>query len=104
MPTNRFEALQAMLAQDPNNAFARYGLAMEYANNGDLARAAAEYEALLLANPAYVAAYFHAGQTLEKLGKLEEARQMYTRGVEASTKAGDLHTRSEIQAALDLLG
>jgi len=62
-----------------------------------------QFRELLAANPNYAAAYFHAGQTLEKLGRVEEARAMYERGIEATTRTGDGHTRSELQAALDLL-
>ena len=54
-------------------------------------------------NPNYPAAYYHGGQTLEKLGRREDARALYRQGIEATTRIGDLHTRGEIQAALDLL-
>ena len=97
----RIEALQQLLAQDPSNTLARYGLAMEYVRAGELAHALAEFEALLAFDPAYSAAYFHSGQTLAKLGRLEEARDTFRRGV-AVTK--DPHARSELQAALDVLG
>ena len=102
--SNRLEVLKNMVAQNPNDSFSRYGLAMEYANSGDLERAMQEYQALLAANPAYSAGYYHGGQTLEKLGRREDARTLYRQGIEATTRSGDLHTRSEIQAALDLLG
>jgi tetratricopeptide (TPR) repeat protein len=97
----RIEALQQLLAQDPSNTLARYGLAMEYVRAGELARALHEFEALLASDPAYSAAYFHGGQALAKLGRLEEARDTFRRGV-AVTK--DPHARSELQAALDVLG
>jgi len=100
----RLEALKNMVAQNPNDSFSRYGLAMEYARSGDLEQAVEEYRALLAANPNYPAAYFHGGQALEKLGRREEARTLYQQGIEATTRLGDLHTRSEIQAALDQLG
>ena len=77
---------------------------MEYANAGDLELAVEEYRALLAINPNYSAAYYHGGQALEKLGRREEARTLYQEGIEASTRIGDLHARSEMQAALDLLG
>jgi tetratricopeptide (TPR) repeat protein len=92
-----------MVARNPNDSFARYGLAMEYANSGELENAMEEYRALLAVNPNYPAAYYHGGQTLEKLGRREDARSLYRQGLEATTRIGDLHTRSEIQAALDLL-
>lgn len=100
---DRRETLQAMLAQDPQNTFARYGLAMEYANSGDLELALQEYRALLEGNPNYAAAYFHGGQALEKLGRVEEARELYEKGIEVTGRTGDQHTRSELQAAVELL-
>ncbi|HLY15846.1 MAG TPA: tetratricopeptide repeat protein [Bryobacteraceae bacterium] len=100
---NRLEMLRNLVAQNPNNSFSRYGLAMEYANSGDLEGAVREYQALLALNPNYSAAYYHGGQTLEKLGRREDARALYRQGIEATTRTGDQHTRSEIQAALDLL-
>jgi tetratricopeptide (TPR) repeat protein len=103
MAANRLEVLRNLVAQDPANNFVRYGLAMEFVNSGALEQAVEEFEALLGANPDYAAAYFHGGQTLEKLGRIEEARAMYRRGIEATTRTGDEHTRSELQAALDLL-
>jgi tetratricopeptide (TPR) repeat protein len=103
MATNRLEILQQMVAQDPNNSFARYGLAMEYANSGALEKAVAEFENLVRNDADYSAAYFHGGQALEKLGRLEDARRMYEKGIEATTRKGDSHTRAEIEAALNLL-
>ena len=103
MATNRLEMLGQMVSQDPNNTFARYGLAMEYANSGDWDRAVVEFRTLLQHDEDYAAAYYHAGQALEKMGQVEQARIMYEEGIEASTRKGDLHTRSEIEAALSLL-
>ena len=103
MATNRLEMLTQMVQQDPNNTFARYGLAMEYLNGGDPAKAVEEFETLLRQDENYAAAYFHGGQALEKLGKIVEARDMYERGIEAATRKGDGHTRAEIEAALNLL-
>lgn len=60
--SNRLEVLKNMLAQNPNDSFARYGLAMEYANSGDLENAIGEYRALLALHPDYSAAYYHGGQ------------------------------------------
>jgi tetratricopeptide (TPR) repeat protein len=101
--TNRTEILKAMVAQNPADAFARYGLAMELVKSGELEGAVAEFRALLEHNPDYAAAYFHGGQVLEKLGDLDQARGFYERGIEVTGRTGDGHTRSELQAALDML-
>ncbi|HBY64615.1 MAG TPA: hypothetical protein DEH78_32755 [Solibacterales bacterium] len=103
MATDRIELLKSLLEQDPKNTFARYGIAMEYANRGKLNEAVEAHRALLADNPGYGASYYHCGQALSQLGRYEEAREIYERGIEATTKGGDLHTRGEIQAALDLL-
>ena len=103
MATNRIEILKNMLEQNPRDAFARYGLAMEYSNSGALESAVTEFRTLLEYNPDYAAAYFHGGQALEKLGRLDEARQTYEKGIQVTSRPGDQHTRSELQAALDLL-
>ena len=101
---NRLEILKTMVAQNPADSFSRYGLAMEYANTGSLDKAVEEYDSLLEFNPDYAAAYYHGGQALEKLGRLDDARRMYQRGLDTTRRIGDAHTHSEIQAALDILG
>ena len=100
----RVEALKAMLAQDPSNQIARYALATELRNAGHGEEAVAEFNSLLQVNPDYAAAYYHAGRTLEGMGRIDEARAVLEKGIEVTTRTGDAHTRSELQAALDLLG
>jgi Flp pilus assembly protein TadD len=104
MAANRLEILQQMVERNPSDSFARYGLATELRNSGDLEAAVREFRALVALNPDYSAAYYHGAQTLERLGRIEEARELYRLGIEATTRTGDLHTRGEIQMALDLLG
>ena len=98
---SRLDALRQMLADNPANTFARYGLAMEHFRSGDLDGAVREFEAVLTTDPKYSAAYYHGGQALEKLGKLDEARDFYRRGIAATR---DPHALGELQAALDILG
>lgn len=100
MDDHRVAILEQLVAQDPGNAFARYGLAMEHVKSGRFDSAMTEFEALIAADPGYSAAYFHGGQTLEKLGRIEDAKHYYRRGIELSR---DGHARSELQAALDIL-
>jgi tetratricopeptide (TPR) repeat protein len=104
MSNTRLEILKSMVAQKPEEAFGRYGLAMEYVRSGDLETAVAEFETLLGFNPGYSAGYFHGGQTLEKLGRIEDARAIYRKGIEVTGANGDAHTQSELTAALQLLG
>lgn len=103
MASSRLEILKTMVDAKPEDAFGRYGLAMEYVRMGELETAVTEFEALLKHNPNYAAGYFHGGQTLEKLGRIEEAREIYRRGIDVTTASGDAHTRGELIGALQML-
>lgn len=100
----RIDSIKALLEQDPGNSRFRYMLAMETINAGDLESAAGIFRELIERDNGYSAAYFHGGQTLEKLGRIDEARAMYRDGIDATTRNGDAHTRSELEGALALLG
>jgi len=97
------EILRTMVAQNPADSFARYGLAMEHMKAGDFEQAVEQFRELLAVNANYAAAYFHGGQALEKLGRIDEARAIYRQGIEVTGRTGDAHTNSELQGALDLL-
>ena len=103
MGSTRLDILKSMVEQKPTDSFARYGLAMEYRNTGDLEAAMREFRSLMANDPDYAPAYFHGGQTLERMGLLDEAREVYTTGIEVTTRIGNQHARSEMQAALDML-
>jgi len=101
LENSRIDVLKQLLEHDPSSIFARYGLAMEYVKAGQFDAAVAEFDAITTADPSYSAAYYHGGQALEKLGRIDHARNLYRRGVERSV---DPHARAELQAALDILG
>lgn len=101
MATSRIDVLKQLLEQDPSSTFARYGLAMELVKAGELESAVVEFEAIATTDPGYSATYFHGGQAMEKLGRIEDARDLYRRGI-AQTR--DPHASAELQAALDILG
>jgi len=102
--SQRLDSLRSLIEQDPGNSRFRYMYAMETANSGDLAGAAVIFEEIIRRDPDYAAAYFHGGQTLERLGRDDDARATYRRGIEATARTGDAHTRSELEGALAQLG
>ena len=98
MMNERLELLRKILAQDPKNTLARYGLAMEYGKSGRLEDAVTEYRELIAHNPDYAYAYYQGGQALERLGRIEEARAMYQQGIEAASRIGDQISTTQTNA------
>jgi tetratricopeptide (TPR) repeat protein len=103
MASDRLETLRGMVEQNPADSRTRYMLAMELGNNGDFAGALEQYKKIIEVDADYVAAYFHGGQTLEKLDRPDEAREIYSAGITACGRTGDDHTRDELQEALEAL-
>ena len=93
-----------MVGQDPNNGFARYGLAMEYSKQGDFDRALAEFGILIENHPDYTAGYFMAAQTLVRAERPDEAKKMLQQGIASARRTGNLHAQSEMEAMLGELG
>jgi predicted Zn-dependent protease len=101
---NRTEMLTQILADNPTDAFARYGLAMEYSKAGEVETALAEFRKLLEAHPDYTAGYFMAAQTLARADRLDEARAMLRDGIASASRTGNQHARMEMEAMLAELG
>jgi hypothetical protein len=99
------DQIEAMLAEDPDDAFLRYGLAMEHASAGDDAACAEVLRDLIARTAAspYVPAFLQAGQALARLDRVAEACAVLRQGVEAARKAGDTHAQGEMQGLLDSL-
>jgi tetratricopeptide (TPR) repeat protein len=97
---DRIAALNEILTENPKDAFARYGLAMEYSKQGDFDRALAEFSILLENDPNYTAGYFMAAQTLVRAGLIEDAKKMLHDGIASARRTGNLHAQSEMEIML----
>lgn len=100
----RRQKLEAMLAQNPDDAFTLYGLALEYVNSGDFLTAESYFRRLLAANPDYVPGYQMYAQNLTQNDRAEEAKTILSQGIQAAIRAGNQHARSEMEALLSDLG
>jgi predicted Zn-dependent protease len=97
---DRIALLNEVLLENPADAFARYGLAMEYSKAGEVERALEEFGRLLATHPDYTAGYFMAAQTLAKADRKEEARTMLADGIASAKKTGNGHAQSEMEGML----
>ena len=101
--TPRMAQIEAMLAEDPDDAFLRYGLAMEHASAGDDTACVDVLRDLIArtATDPYVPAFLQAGQALVRLDRIPEACAVLRDGVAAARRAGDTHAQGEMQGLLD---
>ena len=100
---DKVAGLKEILTLDPGNAFARYGLAMEYVNRGEIDAGLAEFDTLLTAHPDYTAGYFMAAQTLAKEDRVPEAIARLHGGIASARRTGNSHAQNEMQGLLDEL-
>jgi predicted Zn-dependent protease len=101
---DRAAVLNEILSQNPNDAFARYGLAIEYSKAGEVERALEEFGKLLATHPDYTAGYFMAAQTLAAASRTEEAKKMLADGIACAKRTSNAHAQSEMEAMLAELG
>jgi len=101
---DRIAMLNEILAANPGDAFARYGLAMEYSKAGQIEQALAEFKTLLEKNPDYTPGYFMAAQTLAGASRVAEAKRMLVDGISSARRTGNTHAQGEMTAMLEELG
>ena len=100
---DRIAMLNEVLSENPGDAFARYGLAMEYSKTGEVERALEEFGKLLSTHPDYTAGYFMAAQTLVRANRVAEAKKMLVDGISSARRTSNTHAQSEMTAMLEEL-
>ena len=100
---SRVTALQEVLNENPNDAFARYALGLEYSGAGETEAALSEFEKLLAAHPDYTNGYFMSAQVLDRAGRGDEAQDLLRKGIESARRSNNRHAQSEMEAMLEEL-
>ena len=81
---SRREKILAMLVDEPADVFLRYALALELDKEGDHEASLRKLRELAGGSPAYVPAFFMAGQQLVHLDRIDEARGELRAGIDAA--------------------
>lgn len=100
----RRKRLEAMLAEDPDDTFLRYSLALMMEADGELDGCLEILESLGRGSPPYVPALQMAGQFLAKQGRIAAARQALREGIEEGRRQGKAHAVAEMAELLASLG
>jgi predicted Zn-dependent protease len=95
---DRIATFTGILTVDPANAFARYGLAMEYLSQNLPDAALNEFATLTTHQPDYVPAYQMSAQLLAKLGRTEDALDRLHHGIAAANRTHNQHALAEMEA------
>ena len=101
--SKRLAYLEKATAAGSTDPFLWYGLALEYRSLERDADALATFTKLRADHPDYLPSFLMAGQLLEKMGRVDEAREWLTAGIALAKKKGDSHALSELEGALGAL-
>jgi uncharacterized protein HemY len=97
--------LERSLAEDPADAFLRYGLAIQCLRDGDVAEGRARLLALIADHPDdQVAAYQQLGQSYAESTEWDRARETLRMGIDKARARGDWHAAAEMDGLLAQLG
>ena len=97
---SRLEMLRQLVDEHPQEAFPRYGLAVELANQGQLEDALQHFAKLIEQHPNYTAGYQMSAQTLLRAGRNQEARRLLQDGIASAKREGNAKDEGEIQGIL----
>ena len=103
MTINRIEILKSYVDEDPEDAFSRYALALEYVKLENDPAAEPLMEHLNKEQPDYLPNYYHYGKLLERKGLFKEAIGIYNAGIQIAVLSNDSHTISELRSSLEAI-
>ena len=98
---NRIEQIKEMLIAHPGDSFLQHALALEYIKIEEDEKAKQLFQNLLQDDDSYVGSYYHLAKLLERNDRLDEAKEVYERGMLKAKECGDMHTYNELRTAYE---
>jgi tetratricopeptide (TPR) repeat protein len=102
--SKRLLYLEKITGDGSTDPFHWYCLAQEYRSQEKNDDAVRTFDKLAEMAPDYVPMFLTAGQLLEKMGKVDDAKSWLDKGIAAAKKKGDSHALGELESARSLLG
>ena len=102
MMSPRLKQLFDFLQVAPTDSFTLYSIAFEYLTMEDFEQAIEYFNKIINLDPEYIGTYYHLGKTLERVGKLEEAIEVYKTGIPLAFKMKERNSHRELNEALNL--
>jgi predicted Zn-dependent protease len=98
MPNPKIEPLKRVLAIEPDDDVAWFGLGKAYMDDSNWQEAVTALQSCIKVKPTYSAAYYALAQSLQKLNRFDECRQVSDQGIDVSTKNGDAMVTKNLEA------
>lgn len=99
----RYHQILAMLAEQPEDSFLHYALALECINMGQVSEGISILEKLREKSPDYLGLYYKLGNTYSLTGQSEKAIETFKAGIRLAETLQEFKTRNELKQALFLL-
>lgn len=96
----RIEQLKQFIAEDPNDPFLQYGLALEFLHH-EPHQALAAFERLLKDFPNYLPTYYPAAHLVIELGNSQRGEEIFLSGMELAKRQRDQKTEGELKQAYE---
>ena len=100
---DRIKKLKELLEVTPADAFLQHALALETWKEGNSEEAIRLFKKVLEKDDNYIGSYYQLGKALEEQNKVEEAVQIYEKGMLKAKEAGEHHAYNELRAAYEEL-
>lgn len=97
---SRIATLAKAVKEHPNDSFYKFTLALEMLKINEQQKARVLFEAIRAQDPAYIGVYYHLAKLYTELGENKKALSTYKEGIRIAEEQQDMHTKSELSAAL----
>lgn len=103
MDNQRLKQLLSFFKEGSRDPFIQYAIATEYLKENQIDLALQFYEGLLKNHPDYIGTYYHIGKLYGEIGRREDAKAVFEKGIAKAKEIRDAHALSELQQVYQLL-
>lgn len=98
--SSRISTLAKAVKDHPEDSYYKFTLALEMLKLDEVIKAQILFEAIKNKDPEYVGVYYHLAKLYADTGENNKALQTYKEGIKIAEAQHDLHSKSELSAAL----
>lgn len=101
--SNKIRQLAKSLKENPGDSFTKFALALELLKKDNVEKARVLFESVLKQDPEYLGVYYHLGKLYERQGRFQDAKKIFTDGLQVAKNQQNERTLLELNEALESL-